>query len=227
LSDAMSGLEKLLHADIPKGSVVMITGAEGTLKSGVAFSLASNYLERSRENGLYITLEQTGESHLQNMKSLGLKKSDTLHIFDCRDMRREWKDREPNLAKSMEEILDFYLDRYDNLAIMILDSLNVIYSLSDESCLRRDMYHLFSELRDRGLTSFLIMEDSFRGPGWSGYGGAENFLADGVIELGAIEGAEGVKRFVRIKKMRSAKHSMQKHQIIVEGDGLHILGPIY
>ncbi|NPV63340.1 MAG: signal transduction protein [Methanotrichaceae archaeon] len=225
--DAISGLDRILNAEIPQGSVVLITGGEGTLKSGLAFGLASNYLAARGEHGLYATLEQTEESHMQNMKSLGLSKSNGMHIFDYWDMRREWKNREPDLIKTTGEVIDFYEDKHEKMTVLVLDSLNALFYLSDESTIRKDMYHFFSELRDRGLTSFLIKESSTCAEGRLSTTKPENFLADGVIELGAIERTEGVKRFIRITKMRSAKHSMEKHQLVVEEDGLHILGPIY
>lgn len=222
--DAISGLDKMLEGDIPAGSVILVTGAEGTLKSGLVFNMLSNYLSKSDENGLYVTLEQTKESHLRNMLSLGLEKSDALHIFDYRDMRREWKDREPNLMEITEEIIDFYKEK-DDISVFALDSLSVFYSFLEVDS-RVSMYHFFSKLREDDLTSFMIMEDRRPfNPDNSGL--MECFLADGVIELGIIENPEDVKRYIRIRKMRAAKHSMQKHQLLVGKSGLYILGSIY
>ncbi len=222
--DAISGLDKMLEGDIPAGSVILVTGAEGTLKSGLVFNMLSNYLSKSDENGLYVTLEQTKESHLRNMLSLGLEKSDALHIFDYRDMRREWKDREPNLMEITEEIIDFYKEK-DDISVFALDSLSVFYSFLEVDS-RVSMYHFFSKLREDDLTSFMIMEDR-RPFNPDNSGRMEPFLADGVIELGIIENPEDVKRYIRIRKMRAAKHSMQKHQLLVGKSGLYILGSIY
>lgn len=223
--DSISGLDKMLETDIPAGSVILVTGMEGTLKSGLVFHMLSSYLSRSGQNGLYVTLEQTSESHLRNMLSLGLEKSDALHIFDYRDMRREWEDREPDLIEITKEIIDFYKEK-ENITVFALDSLSAFYSFSEKDS-RVSMYHLFSKLRDEDLTSFMITED-----GRTSYpdnsGRQERFLADGVIELGIIETPEDdIKRYIRIRKMRAAKHSMEKHQLLVGKSGLYILGSIY
>jgi KaiC/GvpD/RAD55 family RecA-like ATPase len=229
IKSAICGLEKLLVAEILPDSLILVTGAEGTLKSSLVFSLISNHLAAHDEHGLYVSLEQSKESHLLNMNSLGLKKRDKLHIFDYRDMLREWKDREPDLISMTDEVIDFYRDKYNNLTIFALDSLNALYSYSGEDNSRKMMYHFFSNLRDKGLTSFLILESPpSRMAGYLlDFNRPERFLADGIIELGIIEGKGGVKRYIQILKMRATKHAMEKHQITIETNGLQILGPIY
>jgi KaiC/GvpD/RAD55 family RecA-like ATPase len=144
-------------------------------------------------------------------------------------MRREWADRELDMINVTNEVIDFYKDKYGNLTVFALDSLNALYSISVESHLRKEMYHFFSSLRDKELTSFLILEtsslvvpellhDHYR---------PEHFLADGTIELGIIEGKGVVKRYIQILKMRATRHAMEKHQITIDENGINILGPIY
>lgn len=225
----MNGFEKVLESGIPEGSVVLVVGKAGALKSSLVFGMVSNYLAASGEHGLYITLEQTKESHLRNMKSLGLKRTDALEIFDYRDMRREWKDSEPDMVKVTEEILRFYKDKHQDLTVFALDSLSALYALTEVENLRKSMYHFFSGLRENDLTSFLIME-SYHPNGPETFRSSsppEYFLADGLIELGIIEGAEDVKRYIQIRKMRSAKHAMGKHQLAVGNEGIYVLGSIY
>jgi KaiC/GvpD/RAD55 family RecA-like ATPase len=74
LKNAINGLENLLMNEIPAGSVILVNGAEGTLKSGLVFSMLSNHITVTGEHGLYVSLEQTKGSHLQNMNSLRIKK---------------------------------------------------------------------------------------------------------------------------------------------------------
>jgi len=229
LKKTINGLDKILIDDIPKGSVILVTGAEGTLKSGLVFSMMANYLSANDEHGLYITLEQNLESHLRNMKSLGIKEEANLHIFDYRDMRQEWMDSELDLIKTTEEVIDSFKEKYDNLTLFSLDSLNALYSISDPGDMRKKIYNFFTHLRDEELTSFLILDSAH-----SGMSGqftqphqAEHFLADGTIELGMIEGNGGVKRYIQILKMRATKHAMEKHQLTIGDSGPSILGPIY
>ncbi len=224
IKDCIKGLGELIKSDgdIPPGSLILVTGAEGSLKSSIVFNMMSNYLADNSEHGLYTTLEETEESHLRNMASIGIKKLDRLHIFDFKDMRQEWKSEELDMIKVTENMINFYREKYDNLTVFALDSLNALYSVSALSNLRKDMYCFFAMLRDKNLTSFLIMEtysDHTEHP--------EYFLADGILELGLIESRESVKRYFQIRKMRSIDHSMKKHQLMVEKGGLYIMGPVY
>jgi len=229
LKNAINGLDNLLMNEIPAGSVILVNGAEGTLKSGLVFSMLSNHIAVTGDHGLYVSLEQTKASHLQNMDSLGIKKERSLHIFDYQDMREEWIDRELDFIKMTEEVIDFYKNKYGNLTIFALDSLNALYSISDDAHLRNNMYHFFLSLREEGLTSFLIMESplsKLMGQ-FTEWHQPERFLADGTIELGMIEGNGVVKRYIQILKMRSTRHAMEKHQLVIDENGLNILGPIY
>ena len=229
LKNTINGLDKILFVEIPKGSVILVTGAEGTLKSGLVFSMMANYVAANNEHGLYVTLEQNVESHLRNMNSLGIKKESNLHIFDYQDMRLEWMNSELDLITMTEEVIDSYKDKYDNLTLFALDSLNALYSISEYENMRNRIYNFFTHLRDEGFISFLIMESvQSRIAGQnSQFYQTERFLADGTIELGMIEGKGGVKRYIQILKMRAAKHAMEKHQITIGDNGINILGPIY
>lgn len=225
--DGVRGLGRIFEGDIPDSSVILVTGSEGTLKSGLVFSLISSYLSLADEHGLYISLEQTKESHLKNMQSLGLEKSNGLHIFDYEDMRLEWGDEALDMAQSIDEIVNYYNEKHGNVTVFALDSLNALYAISKEAELRKNMYHMLSRLRAE-TASFLIMETSSAAGGLINQGhGPEHFLADGVIELGIVEAAEGVKRYIQIRKMRACRHRMEKHQLVVDENGLSVLGPIY
>lgn len=227
LKDGIRGIERIFEGEVPDGSVILVTGSEGTLKSGLVFSLISSYLSRAKEHGLYVSLEQTKESHLKNMRSLGLEKSKSLHIFDYEDMRLEWGDEALDKAQTIDEILNFYKEKHGSVKVFALDSLNALYSISKEVELRKNMYHMLSRLRTE-TASFLIMETSSASGGLLNQGhGPEHFLADGVIELGIVEAAEGVKRYIQVRKMRACRHRMEKHQLVVDESGLSVLGPIY
>jgi KaiC/GvpD/RAD55 family RecA-like ATPase len=231
--NSIIGLDGLFKdGDIPKGSVILVTGIEGALKSSFIFSMISNYIAGTSEHGLYASLEETKESHLRNMESLGVKKLDRLHIFDYKDMRFESKNEELDIVRVTEDMIDFYREKYNDLTVFALDSLNAFYSLSTGVNSRKNMYHFFTMLKDKGLTSFLIMEtcspEKYVIAHYADYvEHPEYFLADGIIELGVIESKENVKRYIQIRKMRTVNHCMEKHQIMAGKEGISILGSVY
>jgi KaiC/GvpD/RAD55 family RecA-like ATPase len=163
------------------------------------------------------------------MASLGLTTNNALHLFDYSDMRTEWKDNEPDMIKVTEEIIDFYRCEQEKLTVFALDSLNALCSLSNEANFRRSLYYFFSNLRNKGLTSFLIMETPPSGTSLLAYdtGRSEHFLADCVIELGLIEAGEDVKRYIQVRKMRGVNHRLEKNQLVVGEQGISVLGSIY
>lgn len=230
LRGTVKGLGDVLKTDVPQGYIVLVTGPVGALKSGFVHQVLSNYLiENENEFGVYATLEEPKASHLRNMGSLGIKKPERLQIFDYQDIRKEWRKEEPelNMVQITEDIIKFYKEEQgEKFTVFALDSLNALQALAKVENLRRESYHFFTMLRDSGLTALLVQET----PTFTGERRVhvpESFLADGVIDLGTLETPEAVTRYLQIRKMRAAQHSMRKHQIVVTGDGLEVLGPVY
>lgn len=223
--ECIEGLEKLIEKDITPGSIVLVTGAPGTLNSCFVHNLLSNYLSGRDEFGLYASLEEPKESHLQNISSIGIQKPDNLQIFDYLDIRTEWKGEGAalNMMKITEDIIKFYTEKEgDKFTVFALDSLNALHSLARSTNLRKDSYFLFTSLRESDFTSFITLElDGTR------LYQPDYFLADGVIEVGILETPKNVGRYIQIRKMRATGHIMKKHQLIVEKGGLVVSGPTY
>ncbi len=221
-------MSEVLKTDIPRGYVILVTGGVGSLKSSFVYSALANYLnKRKDECGVYVTLEESKDSHLRNMASLGIKKPERLQIFDYQDIRKEWRNEEPalNMVNITEDVIKFYKeDMGDKFTLFALDSINALQTLTKAENLRRESYHFFNLLRDSGLTSFII-EETQSEEGRKHV--PESYLSDGVIDLGVIETPELVSRYMQIRKMRTAKHSMKKHQLIVNENGIEVLGPVY
>ncbi|MCK5560883.1 MAG: signal transduction protein, partial [Thermoplasmata archaeon] len=71
--DTIRGLEKVFKRDIAPPKIVLVTGPPGSLKSSFVYTLLTKYVQNSNEFGLYATLEETTESHLKNMDSMGIE----------------------------------------------------------------------------------------------------------------------------------------------------------
>jgi len=228
LRESIKGMSEVLKTDIPRGYVILVAGGVGSLKSSFVYNALVNYLnKRKDEYGVYVTLEESKDSHTRNMASLGLKKPEHLQIFDYQDIRKEWRNEEPslNMVNITEDVIKFYKeDMGDKFTIFALDSINALQTLTKAENLRRESYHFFNLLRDSGLTSFII-EETQSDEGRKHV--PESYLSDAVIDLGVIETPELVSRYLQIRKMRTAKHSMKKHQLIITDNGIEVLGPVY
>ena len=66
------GLDEQLQGGIPKGHVVLLAGKPGTMKSSVAFNMLYNNARNDGNGCVYVTLEQSRDSLLENMTGLGM-----------------------------------------------------------------------------------------------------------------------------------------------------------
>src|SRR5438132_1583163 len=84
---AIEGLDKVIRSDILPPKVILVTGPPGSMKTSFCYTLMSRYLKDTGEFGLYTTLEETVQSHLRNMESLGVELSMNMQISDFTDLR--------------------------------------------------------------------------------------------------------------------------------------------
>lgn len=201
--NSTKGQSVLFPSDIPRGSVILITGKNKALKSGFVMDMMSNYLTGNNEHGLYAAIE--GESYPKSTISSRIKKVNRLHIFDYKDMIHEWKNEEFDLIIVTENMINFYRKKYDNLTVFAIDSLNTLYQASNQVNPGENIYRFFTMLRDNDLISFLIME-----PHSPDTKCPECSLADGIIEVGTVRYKKNVSTYIQIKKMNTANHHRQK-----------------
>jgi KaiC/GvpD/RAD55 family RecA-like ATPase len=223
--DTIEGLNEVFETDVPKNSVVLVTGAAGTLKSGFTFQVLSNYLEEQDEYGLYITFEQSKENHLQNMESMGISLSKKLHISDFSDYRVMYDEFSDDLLNILEEnIVQFRENIGEKCTCIAIDSLGALYSLLDVDprILRKIMYKFLETLRREKLTIFLILEEEKLSGISDPSTGMEGYLADGIIELGLHLKGNVANRYMRVRKMRSTSHSMEPWILAVSENGLKV-----
>ncbi len=228
--DSMKGLERVFKTDVDEPKVILVTGPPGSMKTSFCYSIISKYLEDKDEFGLYTTLEETVESHLTNMESLGMDLTSKMQISDFTDLREidavvEGDEETDYLAFIEKMITHFKKTKGDKFTVFALDSLGALYSLMEEQeGMRSKMFYFFKMLREHNLISFVIME---RAPeGESQLLGNEGFLVDGIIMLGLERSKGKLVRYIQVEKMRACKHSMERHFIDVGKGGISVLGPI-
>lgn len=204
----VGGFDEALGGGIPRGSVVLVAGTPGTMKTALTFSiLYENVKEGSR--ALYISLEESQEDLRASMADLGMASLEDieLYILDIGRIRLEHKEEE--LSKNWLDVLQKYIEqrvRVNNFDLIAIDSLEVLYSLSHLENPRRELFHFFGFLRSLNATAFLITEIPSGSQG--GYGRYdEEFLADGILHLKqAPIGDTDVQLRIRCVKMRRSKH---------------------
>lgn len=228
--NTIKGLGKIFKTNNYENMIIMVEGYTGAMKSTFTYSMMSKYLDNNPGKiGLYATIEETKESLLKNLKSIGIKPNDRIFIADynrTREMYREESENTDFMELTEKLIISTKEERGDSFCVFALDSLNALYTLTkldNEQLMRMRIYYFFKLLRDAGLTSFILKEMPRSGQYLLKEN--ENFLSDGVIELGVRRTMEGKKRYIEVIKMRQNEHSMKQYIMVIEPDGLAVMGP--
>jgi len=224
-TDAIKGLDKIMHGDIKEGYVILVTGGPGTMKTAFTFTAMNGMLQNNKDrSGVYTTLEQDFDEHMWNMKSFGIEPHPNLTVVDivkAESMIKESLGREIDSLDYIEFLLKaLHTDDNNNKPLCLaLDSLNALLEFSnvDPSKKRKFVNHLFNILKKKKVVCFIIwetIEDLSN----------EHFLADGILELGIDRKQRNEPtRYIAVRKMRGVHHELGEFAIISENDGLEIV----
>ncbi len=231
LKTYVEGLDEKIKGGIPKRHVVLISGPTGSMKSTLSFYIAYRYLESKKKgNVIYVSLEQSRESLLNQMKSLNmdiekLPSSCEFNVFDWGLVRKMVKESgnygEVDWVKAIETPIKEYA-RDKTVDILILDSLNALYAIADMVNPRNQLFFLFESMREVGATTFVISETSYNSMKFGSYD-VEGFLADGIIHLSMERVGRTLGRYISIIKMRGVKHSTDYYPLLVDERGFRIV----
>lgn len=220
----VEGFDEVLGGGIPPGSVVLVAGTPGTMKTALSFSILYENV-KAGSRALYITLEESQEDLRASMTELGMTGLEDmeLYILDVGRIRLEHKEEE--LAKNWLDVLQKYIEqrvRVNGFDLIAIDSLEALYSLSHIDNPRRQLFHFFGFLRSLNATSLLISEIPSGAQGTFGRYD-EEFLADGIIHLKhAPIGETDVQLRIRCIKMRRSKHEHADFALVRTGDKFQI-----
>ncbi len=233
--DSLKGLERLFNTEPPKGSIVMIVGKPGTMKSSLTHAIISSYLWKHRgEKGIYVTIEETEDSHRRNMESLGIAMPEKQYFI--KDIASFKYEIAPEDFIPDEQYFNFIIAEIarpfglysrregdDMPSIMALDSLNAFKNLfiADERMMRFRMQDFFHRLRAKKINTFIIVEGDPEEliP--------EYFMVDGIIEVGIDRSSSQLpRRYIMVRKMRGTSHRMEPYMLEITENGLEVGEPL-
>jgi KaiC/GvpD/RAD55 family RecA-like ATPase len=200
------GFDEELNGGIPEGHIILVSGTPGTMKSSVAYNILYNNIKNEGSVGVYVSLEQSRENLLFQLKSLGLHDIEDLNLTIL-DMAKIRKEVDMTKEKPWLDVLKKHLDYLKenlNLDLLVIDSLPVVEMISKIEDERAYLFYFFEWLRDLNVTTFIISEIS--ADPQRVY--PEEFLADGIILLTMERVNEvDVHRRIRCVKMRGVNHN--------------------
>jgi KaiC/GvpD/RAD55 family RecA-like ATPase len=226
----IEGLDDNIQGGIPEGHITLIAGSSGTMKSSLCFNILYNEA-RNGKTGLYISLEQSHVSLINQMVNLGYdfsqinlipinnlanlkteisktKLSDrgSLIMVDIGCIRKQVKDIQIDDNRSWLNVIKNIIKKIRKetpCSLFTLDSLSAFYVLSKFKNPRIELFYIFEFLRDHELTSFLITETPINVTSYGDYD--EDFLSDSIIHLRLTPFRRNVVREISVVKMRATK----------------------
>lgn len=220
----IEGFDEVLGGGLPKGSVVLVCGTPGTMKTSLAFSMMYGNVKTNGSKALYISLEESHDDLKGAMADLGMGGIEDieLYILDVSKIRLDHKEEET--AKNWLDILTTYIEqrvKVNKFDLVAIDSLSALYSLSHMENPRRELFHFFGFLKSLPATTFLISEIPHGDDRYGVYD--EDFLADGILLLKHFEaGTSDVQLRIRAVKMRRTKHDKGYYRLLHNEKGFQI-----
>lgn len=219
------GFDEAVGGGLPEGYVVLVSGAPGTMKSSLAFSILYQNALREGKKGAYFTLEQSKDLLLEHMASMGMadeKAWENLVMMDMGNIRKNLNYMQGR--GTWLELFKMYCNnvmKTEKLACLVVDSLDVLETMAKMQDRRSELYFLFEWLRDLGPLTLLLSEQPLEAGG--GRQPDEAYLADGIIQLEMHAASDlFVQRRVRVTKMRSTKHDTGYYALTYEDGGFEV-----
>jgi KaiC/GvpD/RAD55 family RecA-like ATPase len=213
----IQGFDDKLSGGIPEGSIVLVCGEPGTMKSTIAFNALYHNALREGSRGVYMTLEQGREGLSYHLRQLGLDPKDVedrVSIVDLA-MIRKTLDGGQN---SFFEIFRMYatnLKKTVGFQLLVVDSLPVLATMARFQNPREELFKLFEWVRDLDATVLFVQEMSTQQEPYGKFG--EEFLADGIIVLKMVSVDDAnIQRRIRCVKLRGTAHSPNFYTLIFQ-----------
>ena len=213
------GLDEELEGGIPKGYISLICGTHGTMKSSIAYSILYYNALLNKTSGIYITLEQSRRSILEQMTHLGMDYSlvkDRMMIFDIGILRKNFADlKEKGRWMTLFRTYVQKVKKAMSSELIVIDSLDALEATADVTDRRSELFQLFEWMRDLEVTSLILSEITPKI--MIERKCDEGYLSDGIVLLKLrTKGESEVLRSIQVIKMRSTKHNTGEFALLCE-----------
>ncbi|MBX8633392.1 MAG: RAD55 family ATPase [Thermoplasmata archaeon] len=215
----IEGFDAELEGGIPFGSIVLIAGTPGTMKSTVAFNMMYSNAVSKKVRGVYLTLEQNRISLERQMRRFGMSVEsggDRMRVLDFGIVRKNLK--QLTAKRSWLEVFKMYVTNLkDSVSFdfLVIDSLDVLETAASLQNRRDELFYFFEWMRGLDSTVLLTMESP--ADRIAHMGKDETYLADGIIALSTQDLSDvDVQRRIRCMKMRATNHSMDSFTFLFE-----------
>jgi len=224
----VKGLDEKMDGGMVPGSIVLVAGKAGSMKSTLAFTIAFNLARTRKAYTFYLSFEQRKESILEQMGKLGIdsKLTPTMTVLDIKSFRKIWSDdegKQENWLQMVLKGLGEFKHVKGGLDLLVIDSLDALFSVSEVEADHRTHFFNFMEgLRDLGLTVLIITEMKEGDQSYSQYW-FDTFLVDGIIHMELERAGKTVNLQIGIPKMRKCRHTRSYFPLIFDESGFRVV----
>jgi len=198
-----------LGGGIPAGSIVMVTGAPGSMKSTLCYYMLYCNIRERGIKGMYMNIEQTKDSFETQMAAMGLPLKDvedSVTLLDLNKYRQDLDDfgGEEGWIEMVGEEVRKMVEK-GAIELVVIDSLDALEAISGVSSPREQLFQFFRMLKDFKLTTLIISETAADDDDPTMM---EAFMVDGLFLLRDFEISEtDFQLRIRTVKMRGTKHN--------------------
>lgn len=156
----INGFDKIIQKGIPVGSVVLIAGITGSMKSAISsYILYKNALEDRKS--IFVSLQHSETEIIEQMKNFGWNYDDVkgdMYILDYKKIESATALPYKKLFK--EELVDTLLlmKQTYNYELVVIDCLTALDIISEFKNPRIEFFKFFEWLKKLDTTSFLVSE---------------------------------------------------------------------
>ena len=226
----ITGFDEVLDGGVPKGRVMLVTGTTGTGKTVFLNEFLYRGITQLNENGVYVTFEEDPKDIITNVRSFGWE-----YISLIKKKKLAFVDAAPAEEMVLETGLQYDLSplvkRIEyaigkvNAKRVVVDSIDALFSrFSNKDVIRTALYQISTELKKSGVTALISAEKTDKEE-LSRYG-VEEFVADGIIELGLVKGQQQFIRRIFVKKLRGMGYRSGIVEFEIEENGLKVFPKI-
>jgi circadian clock protein KaiC len=209
---------------LPQGRPTLVCGGTGCGKTLLAMEFLVRGATQFAEPGVFMSFEEKSAELSKNFASLGF---DLNELVLQNQLAIDYVHVEPS---EIEETGEYDLEglnirlgyAIDTIGAkrLVLDTIEALFSGSNEAILRSELRRLFRFLKDKGVTAIVTGEQGERT--FTRFG-LEEYVADCVIFLNQTVSQQIATRRLRIVKYRGSAHDTNEYPFLIDRQGFSVM----
>ncbi len=214
----IAGLDEMLNGGIPARRHVALYGGPGAGKTSFGFEFLYKGA-KSGDNGVYVTLEETQEDIVENMKTTFPMFTDVNELIDEKKLNIVKPDKLQ--LEEVASILEIQITENDVKRAVIDSATMIKMAFKSEIEYRQTLFEFLSLLRNLDCTSITTLEATSPVKSEIKFD-IEHFVMDGIVNLYNLDREDRRIRALEIFKMRGTNHSRDLVPFKVTPSGIKV-----